>query len=88
MTNDPLQLALFPNQAYLRRFVPEANRWHFYAMRTLPTLFGDWTLQREWGRLGAGGQLRHDLFRDDGEALNALTKLAQTEMRRGYRPAN
>jgi predicted DNA-binding WGR domain protein len=53
-------------------------------MRTLPTLFGDYALQREWGRIGTGGRLRHDLYRDEGEALSALTKLAQTKVRRGY----
>jgi predicted DNA-binding WGR domain protein len=64
------------------------NKRRFYALRTLPTLFGDWALQREWGRIGACGRLRHDFYRDEGEALNALAKLAQTKVRRGYRSAD
>jgi predicted DNA-binding WGR domain protein len=79
------QLDLFPDTCRLTRVVPEENKRRFYAMRTLPTLFGDWSLQREWGRIGAGGRLRHDLYRNEGDALNALTRLAQAKARRGYR---
>jgi predicted DNA-binding WGR domain protein len=78
------QLSLFPDRCRLIKVVPEENKRRFYAMRTLPTLFGDYALQREWGRIGTGGRLRHDLYRDEGEALSALTKLAQTKVRRGY----
>lgn len=79
------QLSLFPDRCRLIKVVPAENKRRFYAMRTLPTLFGDWALQREWGRIGAGGRLCHDLFRNEGEALSALAKLAQTKVRRGYR---
>lgn len=83
------QLSLFPDRCRLIKVVPAQNKRRFYAMRTLPTLFGDWALQREWGRIGAGGRLRHDLFRNEGDAiLNALSRLAQTKMRRGYRAAD
>jgi predicted DNA-binding WGR domain protein len=68
--------------------VPAENKRRFYAMRTLPTLFGDWALQREWGRIGSSGRLRHYLYRNEGEALNALSSLAQTKVRRGYSPAD
>jgi predicted DNA-binding WGR domain protein len=84
----PSQLSLFPDRCRLLKVVPAENKRRFYAMRTLPTLFGDWALQREWGRIGACGRLRHDLYRDEGEALNALAKLAQTKVRRGYRSAD
>jgi predicted DNA-binding WGR domain protein len=82
------QLSLFPDRCRLIKVVPEENKRRFYALRALPTLFGDWALQREWGRIGAGGRLRHDLYRDEGEALSALTKLAQLKVRRGYRSAD
>ena len=80
-------LSLFPDRCRLIKVVPEENKRRFYALRTLPTLFGDWALQREWGRIGAGGRLRHDLYCDEGEALSALTRLAQTKVQRGYRSA-
>ena len=82
------QLSLFPDRCRLIKVVPEENKRRFYAMRTLPTLFGDWALQREWGRIGSAGRLCHDLFRDEGEALNALAKLARTKVRRGYHSAD
>ena len=81
------QLSLFPDRCRLIKVVPEENKRRFYALRTLPTLFGDCALQREWGRIGSGGRLRHDFFRNEGEALNALAKLAQTKVRRGYHSA-
>ena len=82
------QLSLFPDRCRLIKVVPTENKRRFYAMRTLPTLFGDWALQREWGRIGSGGRLRHDLYPNEVEALSALTRLAQTKMRRGYRSAD
>jgi predicted DNA-binding WGR domain protein len=78
------QLSLFPDRSRLIKVVPADNKRRFYALATLPTVFGDWALQREWGRIGTGGRLRHDLFRNEGEALSALTRLAQTKVRRGY----
>lgn len=86
-STSPSQLSLFPDHCRLIKVVPAENKRRFYAMRALPTLFGDWALQREWGRIGAGGRVRHDLFRDEGEALNALARLAQTKVRRGYHSA-
>src|SRR5262249_42897670 len=32
----------------------------FYLVDVTPTLFGDWTVLREWGRRGSPGTLRHD----------------------------
>ena len=31
-------------------------------MSVLSNLFGEWTLRREWGRIGRGSQVRMDLF--------------------------
>lgn len=36
----------------LYRFKPEANMARFYAFTIQPTLFGEWALVREWGRIG------------------------------------
>ena len=47
-------------------------------------LFGEWTLRREWGRLGASGQVRFDLFRSEAEAENALLAMETRKRRRGY----
>jgi putative cardiolipin synthase len=41
------QLSLFPDRCQLIKVVPEENKRRFYALRTLPTLFGDCALRRE-----------------------------------------
>ena len=83
-TTQPLQLSLFPNQVRLTQDVPIANRHRYYLMRTLPTLFGDWALLREWGRIGSPGRVRRDSHRTESDAVIALTKLANQKHRRGY----
>jgi predicted DNA-binding WGR domain protein len=47
-------------QSYLEKHDPAKNQARFYNMVILPNLFGEWTLYREWGRIGQGGQ-RHSL---------------------------
>lgn len=41
----------------LEKICPEKRQRRFYAMSVARTLFGEWCLVREWGRIGtAGGQ--------------------------------
>lgn len=46
----------------LTRTEPESAVQHFYRMELMPGLFGDWTLVREWGRVGQPWQIRVDWF--------------------------
>jgi predicted DNA-binding WGR domain protein len=39
----------------LERIYDEKNMARFYKLDVQPTLFGDWTVIREWGRIGRGG---------------------------------
>ncbi|NJO36368.1 MAG: WGR domain-containing protein [Rhizobiales bacterium] len=80
----PLQLSLFPNHVRLIHSIPKANRHRFYLLRTLPTLFGDWVLLREWGRIGSPGRVRRDRHPSEGDAVSALVKIARQKHRRGY----
>lgn len=80
----PLQLSLFPNHIRLTHSIPDANQHRFYLLRTLPTLFGDWVLLREWGRMGSPGRVRRDRHPSKSEAVGALAKLARQKHRRGY----
>lgn len=56
----------------------------YYLMRTLPTLFGEWVLLPEWGRIGSPGRVRRDRRCTESEAVSALTKLACRKCRRGF----
>jgi predicted DNA-binding WGR domain protein len=80
----PLQLSLFPNQVRLTHSIPDANQHRFYLLRTLPTLFGEWVLLREWGRIGSPGRVRRDCHMTESDAVSALAKLAKQKHRRGY----
>lgn len=53
-------------------------------MAVRPNLFGEWTLERHWGRIGRGGQVRMDWYSREAEAEAALVKLETTKRRRGY----
>ena len=41
----------------------------------MPNLFSEWTLYREWGRIGQGGQVRMDWFEGENQAVAALVTL-------------
>ena len=69
---------------YLTRIEPEANRFRFYKVFLAPSLFGDWVLVREWGRIGAPGTVRLEYFADPGTAILAMQELVRAKKRRGY----
>ena len=79
-----MQLDLFPTSLHLRCIDPSKNKRRFYSLSVQRTLFGEWELVREWGRIGRAGRMRHDPYRSAGEALDALRALARTKSRRGY----
>ena len=69
----------------LEKIDPTKRQRRFYEMRVARTLFGDWCLMRDWGRIGsAGGQGRVDYTRDEPEANAALDQMVRQKMRRGY----
>ena len=59
---------------HLRRIDPDRNIVCFYAMNLQPTLFGDWALLREWGRIGSTGRMVSGCFTTELEAAVALEK--------------
>jgi predicted DNA-binding WGR domain protein len=69
----------------LEKRVPEKNQCRFYQLILVPTLFGEWSLIREWGRIGQPGTVRIDQFGTEEEASVAFTKKAREKERRGYR---
>ncbi|MGB5865318.1 MAG: WGR domain-containing protein [Sulfitobacter sp.] len=71
-------------QTYLEKRQPTNNVARFYRMSVMPNLFGEWTLLREWGRIGQGGQVRMDWFSDEGQAVAALITLEAAKRLRGY----
>nr|WP_305910372.1 WGR domain-containing protein [Methylomarinum sp. Ch1-1]MDP4523128.1 WGR domain-containing protein [Methylomarinum sp. Ch1-1] len=50
------------NRLYLEKRDPDRNMQRFYAMHVTQTIFGDWALIREWGRIGSPGTIRENWF--------------------------
>ena len=49
---------------YLERHDAAKNKHRFYQMYVTPGIFGDWSLVREWGRVGSPGTVRKNrIFR-------------------------
>jgi len=50
------------NQVYLEFHQEAENKHRSYHLFVLPTLFDDWSLVREWGRIGSPGTVKKDWF--------------------------
>jgi predicted DNA-binding WGR domain protein len=68
----------------LRRVEPERNVARFYALMIERDLFGRVILVRHWGRIGSKGRERAEVHADEGEAAQAMGKLAAAKRQRGY----
>ncbi|MEL7204730.1 MAG: WGR domain-containing protein [Pseudomonadota bacterium] len=69
----------------LEKINPAERQRRFYVMNVAQTLFGEWCLIREWGRIGtAGGQKMVDYMNTQEEAEAVLNKLSAQKCRRGY----
>jgi predicted DNA-binding WGR domain protein len=69
---------------HLTRNDPSLNMARFYAIDVMPTLFGDWTLVAEWGRIGQSGTIKAEVFSDREAAEQALQKRERAKRRKGY----
>jgi predicted DNA-binding WGR domain protein len=56
----------------------------FYAITVMPTLFGEWALIREWGRIDYPGTLRELWYDTENEAVRERQKLLKKKEKRGY----
>ena len=68
----------------LARIDTARNARRFYRMEIVPGLFGDWSLVREWGRIGQSGQVRVDWFGDEAAAKDARFDIQMKKAKRGY----
>lgn len=57
----------------------------YYHLHLQEDLIDGWTLLREWGYQGAGGRLLREHFPDFDAAQNALLKVRDEQIKRGYR---
>lgn len=57
----------------------------YYRLTIVETLFGEWAMVREWGRIGGGGQSREHLCGTQEQAAELLERHRAQRVRRGYR---
>jgi predicted DNA-binding WGR domain protein len=74
--------------ASLIKIAPDRRMSRFYEIHLAPTLFGDWTVVREWGRIGSPGRVRVDWYSTEEGAHTAGLRLRHQKVRSGYRPSD
>jgi len=72
--------------AHLHRIDPEANMARFYRVDIAPTLFGEVSVLRTWGRIGTHGRTSIETFPTLKDAENAASRALRQKVRRGYLP--
>lgn len=70
---------------HLTHVDPDQNMARFYEMSVQPTLFGEATVFRNWGRIGTRGQSMMVTYPGAIEAAAVVSKLERQKHRRGYR---
>lgn len=71
----------------LTRVDPKRNMARFYELHLQPTLFGETSLMRRWGRIGCEGRALVETHATDEAASEALARWRRRKERRGYAPA-
>lgn len=73
-----------PSALTLRHVDAARNMNRFYRLDVQPDLFGEWSLVREWGRIGRPGQVRLESFPSAPQAEAALKRVQAAKVSRGY----
>lgn len=73
-----------PSPLYLRRVDSARNMARFYLLSVQPTLFGNVSLIRNWGRIGSRGQTKVETFDALSDVEHAFARLERSKRNRGY----
>ena len=68
----------------IARIDPARNINRFYVVQVMPSLFGDWTVMREWGRRGSPGTVRLSSYALLNEAEITEQRTIKRRLQRGY----
>ena len=72
------------NRIYLVLHDAAKNMHRFYQMFLAQGLLDEWSLIREWGRVGSPGTVRKDWFATEEEAITARQTLYDAKQKKGY----
>ena len=70
---------------YLERHQPAQRMHRYYRLNVEPNLLGEWSLIREWGRVGRPSRSMIDLYATEQDAQVAMQRKGHEKRRRGYR---
>lgn len=73
------------NIARLEKRDPAKNMARSYRIWVIPTLFGDYAVVKEWGRIGSPGTVREEWYATQDEAVRDGLALRRRKQRRGYK---
>lgn len=68
----------------MTRIDPEKNMARWYEIDVQPTLFGEYTVERYWGRIGSSGHSKTFWFNDAPTADQMAKSVSAIKVRRGY----
>ncbi|TQX84306.1 MULTISPECIES: WGR domain-containing protein [Rhizobium] len=75
-----------PYNVYIERTDKAENKARFYAMSIEPTLFGDASLLRRWGRIASTGRQKIHCFENESQAVELFLAIVRQKRARGYKP--
>lgn len=71
---------------HVQRVDATKNMARFYRLAIEPTLFGEFSLVRNWGRIGTRGQEKVLVLENEKQALAAFLDILRRKRKKGYRP--
>jgi predicted DNA-binding WGR domain protein len=86
------KMAILPHMSteqfkiHLVRTDTKRNMARYYHLSLEPSLFGDYSVLQNWGRLGTHGQVRVALYVDRRSAMEHFLDITKKKKARGYRP--
>lgn len=80
----PMQNGADQWQTYLTRRDAALNMARFYRIDVQPTLFGEMSVIRDWGRIGTRGQTMTNTFDQRDDAVAQAILLQRQKRQRGY----
>jgi predicted DNA-binding WGR domain protein len=72
------------NRTYLECRDSLRNKQRFYAIHVTKTIFGEWAVIKEWGRIGSPGTVREEWFDEESQAISKVDSIVKLRVKHGY----
>ena len=71
-------------EAHLEKRNHFKNQYRSYRLSIVPNLFGEWTLYKQWRRIGTKGRTQTEWHKTQKQARAAMLDVQKQKQRRGY----